>query len=213
MGEGPLVLMMNGDLVWRVDEVTAPNHLSILSVEEARDDHLRLPDDTGVEDTRIARLIAAARMDAQFWTGMALGEQTLKYVADRFPLGCEWLTLPYPPVTRIVSVEYIGTDGVLTDAGSPAPFEESLPSGPNPMRARLRPVYGTNWPTTQASLDAVQVTYEAGFTGQNVPASIIEGMLLVIGELYKQRSESVHALNQNPAVIRARNLWSRLKRY
>ena len=205
---------MNWDLVWRVDEVTAPSPLSILTVDEVRDEHLRLPDDTGIEDNRIARLIAAARMDAQFYSGLAIGAQTLKYVADRFPCGTDWLTLPFPPVTDVVSVEYIDGNGDLVDSGSPLPFEVSMPSGPSPRRGRVRPNFGTSWPSTLSPrLDAVQVTYEAGFTGANVPASIIEGMLLVIGELYKQRSESVHALNQNPAVIRARNLWSRLKRY
>lgn len=202
------------DLVWRVDEVSAPNALTVLGVDEVRDDVLLLPEGSPVE-TYVARIIRAAAQDAQLYTGLAIGTQTLKYVADRFPSDAEWLELPYPPVTAITAVEYVDEAGDLVPwSASPQPWEESLPTGPNPRRARIRPLSGTSWPTTQAQrMDAVQVTFTAGFTAQNVPASVVQGMFLVIGELFKQRSESVHALNQSPAVIRARNLWSRLKKY
>ena len=77
----------------------------------------------------------------------------------------------------------------------------------------VTPVYNTCWPQARCEVGAVVVTYDAGYvdeaspTQAQIPEDIQQGQLIVIGELYKQRSESVHAGNQNPALIRARDLW------
>jgi hypothetical protein len=47
----------------------------------------------------------------------------------------------------------------------------------------------------------------------SIPEDILHGQLLVIGEMYKLRSLSVHAFNQAPAVLQARNLWNAYRVY
>lgn len=197
--------------VTHLELVEAPDPLALLDVEWVRDHHLKSVNGE-VEDSYIRQLIATAYRRAERVTRCLLAPQRVTAVYDRFPAqGCD-LVIPVAPVRAIVSITYIDEDGVTQNwDGSPAPYDLSLPSGPKPKRASLRPVYDTEWPTTRSQRDAVRVTVDAGFSVEDeehmIPEDILHGMLLVVGEFYKQRSESVHAFNQNPALIRARDMW------
>lgn len=197
---------------WRVDSETNPINVPLLiSAQEVLDDHLRSPS-TQFELGYVERLIRTAQEDAQRFTQLAIGEQALVLVADTVPAVGD-LILPFPPVTAVTGFTYLDDDGVeQTWGGSPLPYETSLPTGPKPRAGRLRPASGESWPSTSGAMDSVRVAYTAGFTEETVPSLIIQGMLLIVGELYKQRSESVHASN-SPALVRARSLWARLKVY
>lgn len=189
------------ELVTASDEQT-------LTLAFVRDQHLRSPNGTA-EDAYIKSLIATSQRLAERITRRSLLTQTWDYVLDAFPCGTASIVIPRPPIQSVTSVTYIDADGVeQTWGGSPLSYDVSIPSGPTAGYARIAPAYGQTWPVARTQMDAVRVRFVAGWEDvENVPEDIIHGQLLVIGELYKQRSESVHAFNQNPALIRARDLW------
>lgn len=193
------------DVAWHLELVEPPETDSLLDLDIVRDQHLRSPNGT-LEDTYIEGLIKTAYRMAERTTRRALAPQTWALVLDRFP--CGEIVLPRAPLLVVDSVAYVDLNGEAQElGGSPAAYQVVAPSGPQAGRGRIRPAYGTSWPSTRAIAEAVTATFQAGYEDGTVPEDITHGMLLVIGELYKQRSESVHAFNQNPALIRARDLW------
>lgn len=202
---------------WFVEQLSAPDLTADpLMLEAVRDDHLRSPNGTA-EDDYIARLMVTSLRMAERVTNRSLLPTSRRQVMDRFPYE---IVLQHPPLTAVQSIVYVDTDGVeqTIAGGSPEQFWMSAPLGPKAPKGRLRPLYGTCWPSTRCQPDAVRVTYTAGYPlvdppeladvqVADVPEDITHGRLLVIAELYKQRSESVHTFNQNPALIRARDLW------
>lgn len=198
-----------GGVQWHLELVSGPS-TEPLEVADVRDNHLRSPNGTA-EDSYIADLIAASRRMAERVTRRALISQDWKQVGSGFPCGC--ISVALPPLIDVTGLSYVDTDGVPQTMTVTTDYVVSKPSGPTAGRAEIAPAYGTVWPTTRCQLDAVTVEFTAGYlteaspeTGE-IPADILHGMKLVIGEWYKQRSESVHAPNQSPALIRARDLW------
>lgn len=174
--------------------------------------HLRVTHD--VEDAYITRLIRTSYRRAERVTLRAFIPQQRVLVLPGFPCGA--IVLPHPPCLSVDDVTYIDANGQeQTLSGSPAAYDVSLPSGPTAARAQIAPVYGTTWPTTRSQLDAVRVTFTAGYplmgspAVAEIPEDILHGRLLVIAEMYKQRTESItgQGLTTNPAVLRARELW------
>jgi len=182
-----------------------------LTLAFVRDHHLRCANGTA-EDDYVESLMAASRQAFEDFTGRALLPQTLTLSLERFPRGACAIVLPRPPLIEVTSITYVDDDGV-TQTLDTSSYIVSRPTGPRARYGWITPAYNETWPSTRVQPGAVTVTYRAGYpsTGSpatvDVPEPITHGRLLVIGELYKQRSESVHAYNQNPALIRARSLW------
>jgi uncharacterized phiE125 gp8 family phage protein len=189
-------------------ELVEPSLTEPLVAATVLSDHLRSPNGTAETDY-VTALIKVARRMAERTTRRALMRQTWRLVLDRFPVGLCPMVIPRPPLVGIERIEYLDVDGVTQEwGGSPAPYDVSAPIGPAATPARVRPVYGTCWPVARCQMDAVTVTFTAGYPENQIPEDILHGMLLVIAELYKQRSLSVHAPNQNKALIQAENLWA-----
>lgn len=196
---------------WHLEQLEAPDLTTDpLLIEAVRDDHLRAPNGTA-EDDYIAGLMATSLRMAERVTNRSLLPTSWRQVMDRFPYE---IVLQRPPLMTVTSIVYVDPDGVeqTLAGGSPEAFWVSAPLGPKAPKGRLRPLYGTSWPATRCQPDAVRVTFTGGYPLgadgiADIPEDITHGRLLVIGELYKQRSESVHAFNQNPALIRARDLF------
>jgi len=210
------------DVPWHF-ELLAPPTQEPVTVAVVRDDHLKSPNGS-LEDAYIARLILVARRMAERTTRRALMPQAGSVVLDRFPSG--EIVLPWPPLQRVESITYVDTAGVEQTLAAEA-YQVSAPQGPTAPRGRIWPAYGTTWPSTRSQMDAVVVSFDMGYPltdpgsppssppeepQPTTPDDIVHGMLLVIGELYKQRSESVHT-TQTPAVIRARDLWMSYRVY
>lgn len=198
---------------WFLEQLEAPDLTKDpLLLETVRDDHLRSPNGPA-EDDYITRLMATSLRMAERVTNRSLLPTSLRQVMDRFP----WeIVLQHPPLMTVENIVYVDPDGVERTlvGGSPEAFWMSAPLGPKAPKGRLRPLYGTCWPSTRCQPDAVRVTFTGGYpligTGSNevadIPEDITHGRLLVISELYKQRSESV-PIALSPALIRARDLW------
>lgn len=188
-----------------------PPALEPLSMTAVRDHHLRVSNGTA-EDAYINRLIKATRRSGESFTRRSWMPQTWEQAMDRFPNGP--IYVQRPPLISITSIAYLDVDGAPQTLSASA-YKVSQ-SGRENRYSRIAPVYGTVWPVARCEMDAVVITFEAGYvdTGSpavaDVPEDLTHGQLLVIGELYKQRSDSVNAFSQQqPAMIRARDLWAR----
>lgn len=157
----------------------------ILSVQPAQEPvdldtakaHLRIDGDD--DDAMLMSLITAARMMAEQITGRALITQTWLYKINEWPTGS--LVLPKPPVQSVTSISYIDSagDSQVWDSANYEVFLDDL-------CPRVAPVYGGTWPTPQPQIDAITVTYVAGYglTGLAVPEPINQAILLMIDRLY-----------------------------
>lgn len=211
MGATPLAVARFWDdgVCWFLEQLTTPDITADpLTLESVRDDHLRSPNGNE-EDDYITRLMVTSLRMAERVTNRSLLPTSRRQVMDRFPYE---IVLQHPPLIDVDNIVYVDLNGVeqTIAGGSPAAFWMSAPLGPRAPKGRLRPLYGTCWPSTRCQPDAVRVTYSAGYPliddVADIPEDITHGRLLVIAELYKQRSESVPVV-LSPALIRARNLW------
>jgi uncharacterized phiE125 gp8 family phage protein len=173
-----------------------------------RDFHLRVTNDD-VEDAYLDRLISVARRQGESFTGRAWMPQTWAMILPAFP---RVIRIPKPPLIDLVSITYFDGDDMSQTVDS-STYRVSRPSGPLAKGGTVTPV--DTWPTTATRPDAVRVTFEAGYVdgssppGIDVPEDLVHGMLLIIGELYKQRSVSVTLGfgSQSAALISAQHLW------
>lgn len=192
-------------------ELVSPPATEPVSLEFVRDEFLRTANDDA-EDAYIKHLITVTRRAGERTTRRAFIDQRWELVMDRFP--SRQIELPRPPGIEVVEITY------LDDAGdeqtwSPSEYRISRPIGPTAGKTVIRPVYNGFWPQHRVDLDSVRVTYRAGYvkntspTDPDVPEDIIEGMLRMIGELYKRRSESMEMIGGQvtPAIIRALDFW------
>lgn len=167
-----------------------------ITLAEAKN-HLRL--DETADDALVAALIAAARQQAEAHTGRAFVTQTWELTADRFPWFCgnrwtfdgraidrETIRLPLGTLAAdSVEITYVDTDGA-TQTLAAARYQVDAASEP----ARLVPAYATCWPATRCQTpNAVTVAFTAGYgTAADVPQSIKQAMLLLIGHWYEVRT-------------------------
>lgn len=192
---------------WKSFPSIQPTRLPF-DVEYVRRAVLRAADVT-VEDDWIEALIAASTGAAQDATERALEPQTWQMVLSGLPASGRIL-IPRPPLIGVTSLVYRDADGVETDAGSPLPFEV-VPSG-HSTKGELRLPSGESWPTTAVRGDAVTITFECGYEDQRDPTYMLikAGIALMIGELYKQRTLSVHAVHNTPSVLQVERFWKKV---
>jgi hypothetical protein len=144
---------------------------------------------------------------------------TREMVLSRFP--CWQIEVPWPPLITVESIEYTDTDGTDQTLATSA-YQASAPIGPTCRKGAIIPARDTTWPTIDAqAIDPVRITFRCGYVDggspeqANVPEDLLHGQLLVIGEMYKQRSESVigFGVSVNPAIVRARDIWREYRVY
>lgn len=197
---------------WHLERLEAPDMgYDALVLAEIRDQHIKAGD--GQDDWLYKAWLVTYRR-AEMVMRRPLIPQTWALVMDRFPR-CGPIVVPKSPLLGVTAIEYVDADGaVQTLTGSPADFTVIAPNGPNPKRGEIHPLYDETWPSTRAVPDAVTVTFTCGYPltltspqVADVPEDITHARLLLLGELYKQRSLSVHAFNQNPSIVQADTIW------
>jgi len=155
--------------------------------------HLRVTDTA--EDDLISALITTAREYCEKFTGRSLAEQTVEYYLDRFPCADE-INLPMPPLQSVTSVKYTDSDGIETTMPTDAYLVDAVAG-----RVVL-PYYGV-WPSfTPYTVNPVKIRYVAGYT-TDVPKSIKQAMLLLIGHWYMNREATGDATGQIAFAVRA----------
>jgi uncharacterized phiE125 gp8 family phage protein len=141
--------------------------------------HLRLDGDD--ENELLDALITAARDVCETATHRAFITQTLELGLDCFP--CE-ISVPRPKLQSVTSVKYLDTNGTLQTLAS---TEYTVDASSEP--GRIKPAYGKYWPVTRKELNAVRISFKAGFgdDAEDVPATIRQAMLMLIAHLYENR--------------------------
>jgi uncharacterized phiE125 gp8 family phage protein len=113
------------------------------------------------------------------------------------------ILVPRPPLISVSSITYVDGNGT-TQTLSAAAYKVDTDSEPG----RITPAYGYCWPTTRAEINAIAITYVAGYaTRAAVPASIKQAMLLLIGHWYENR-EAVGQVGGTVAMAVESLLWS-----
>ncbi len=195
-----------------VKVITAPT-VEPISLEQAKA-HLRV--DTTDQDDLIEALITAAREKVEDETGRALITQTLEIALDYFvePPDLRWVTYPYltpvkalrlprPPLIALKQVSYYNGDGNIImlhdEVGSPTVVSD-LVVDTYSCPGRLVPASGGNWPAVQDRANAVTIRYTAGYgdDGEDVPMTIRQAMLLLIGHYHDNPSSVGDSMAEIP---------------
>lgn len=175
--------------------VITPATLKALTVQEVKD-YLRV--DSDAEDTLLEVLIDAATEMAESYLGRFLLTTVIEEFYDFFPVYSTGVDpfrgdrniifLSRGPVQSVAHVKYIDGNGDEQTVTA-SDYRSDLISEP----ARIMPEHG--WYGTKDTVNAVIIRYTCGYTqASDVPANIKMAMLLMIGEMYEKRMDSVHRL-------------------
>ncbi|WIW88966.1 head-tail connector protein [Sphingobium sp. V4] len=170
----------------RVTVVIPPQ--PVVTWAEAKE-HLRLDSDD--EKVIVEAMIAAAteHLDGPSgYLGRALGLQTLEMFLPSF--GVMSIAFPVLPAVDVVSVEYVDGNGETAILEA----EDFELSG-----SLLRPTWPRSWPSAQwhgCDGEPVRIRYRAGYAVNpdadpvvsNIPAPIRAAILLMVGDLYRNRA-------------------------
>jgi uncharacterized phiE125 gp8 family phage protein len=166
-----------------IDAATEP-----ITTAEAKA-HLRVVSST--DDTLIDGLVKVCRLIAENELRRSLITQTWVRTLDEFPDAIE---LHYPPVIAVTSVKYYDTAGVQQTLD---PSQYSLDYQGEP--GWIVPAYNVTWPDTLQAINAVEVTYTAGYgAATDVPQAIKAWILLQVGHLYENREATVPGVSITP---------------
>lgn len=137
------------------------------------------------DDTRITNLIVAARQQAEMVSRRQFITATWELKLDDFPLGEDYIKLPYPPLQSVTSIAYIDADGVSQTLASSV-YDVDTHREPG----RITLAYNQSWPTIRDQENAVTVTFKAGYgdAAGDVPDAVKEAIKLYIEDLYDGRS-------------------------
>lgn len=177
---------MNAQKTIQVVTPPASEPLTLAEVKE----FLRV--DHSDDDATLAIFIAAARQLCESYTRLALLPTTFEEYFDDFPQYTgtykDEIRLSRSPVSAVTYVKYIdGNETTITASASD--YKTDLISQP----ARISPDNG--WFGTHETINAVFIRYVAGYANAaSVPAPLKHGMLLVIGDMYENRTDSVKRL-------------------
>ena len=123
-------------------------------------------------DSLITTMIAAARAQAETYTGRALITRTLDLRLDAWPGSGTWFTraaltvppvreqgiwIPRPPLRSITSITYIDQNGA-TQTWSSSLYTVDAQTEPG----RIEPAYGEVWPVIREQMNAIKVRFVCG---------------------------------------------------
>jgi uncharacterized phiE125 gp8 family phage protein len=150
--------------------------------------YLRVTEINGGDDQYLLEsLLKAARQHldgADGYLSRAFITQTWDLTLDRFPYGRTPILLPLCPVQSVTSVSYLDATGA-SQTWTNTLYALDRISEP----ARLSPIYGGTYPTTQAVANAVTVRFVAGYgaRGDLVPEPIRLAIMALAAHWYENR--------------------------
>lgn len=154
------------------------------------------------QDTIIAAQINGATRHAEDWMQRALVTQTWQIGFDSFPFGFfsipdtpQIIELPYSKLISLEEVKVFFEDG--TDDDTLASIFD-LDKNSEPARIILKP--SKNWPSGLRQIDAVNITYKAGFgLASAVPQAIKDAIHYLVADRFENReSYRKEAVNKIP---------------
>ena len=192
-------------ITWHTIRTVEPTDLPV-TVDYVQQQVIRVADTTAEQDY-VDQCIRAATQDAELWTHRALQPQTWQQVLSGFPPSGR-IVVQRPPLISIISLQYYDEDNTLQSLAVSPPAFQTIPSGAF-AKAEIRPLPGETFPSTYRRRDAVTVTFRAGYEDEDAGEFelIKVGICLMVGELYKQRTLSVHAVHNTPSVLNVAHFW------
>ena len=165
--------------------ITAPT-VEPVSLTEAKN-HLRV--DISDDDTLIKSKIMAVRQVFEEQYGVAFIDQTWELYMDAFPGGD--LAIPKWPLASVTSIKYTDEDSNQSTVSS----DDYLVDIYNkPGKVVLKS--SASWPSdTLQEVNGVVVRFVAGYgaAGSDVPEPIRQAVLLVVGDAYENREDTIIA--------------------
>lgn len=144
--------------------------------------HCRIDADFTDDDTYLDALVTAARTMCEREIGQAFVSQTWKMSIDWFP---DWeIRIPIVPLVSVSSIVYTDIDGA-NQTLSAASYEVDVASQPG----RITPAYGESWPAVRNVINAVRITFIAGYT--TVPETVKLAIKLLVGQWYENREQII----------------------
>ena len=153
------------------------------------DAKLHLRAEGTADDATITRHIKVARRQVEAYTNRALITQTWVSKLNAFPgSDSDRLVMPKPPLQSVTTLKYYDTSG---DQQTWDSDEYTVVISEEP--GYIIPAYGYAWPSTRDQVEAVEITWKAGYgaAGTNVPDDIVQAMYMLIGHWYENREEVV----------------------
>ncbi len=203
---------------WYSDQIEIPETEPV-TLEYLRDQHIRITNGTA-EDERIMRALRAAVEQCEQYTKRVLVPQTWAQVMSRFPFGR--IQLDKAPLIEVVSVAYVDEDGAVQTMDE-ADYHVVRKVGPKCRRSLIELLPDGTWPTTRVQLDAVTVTYRAGYVEEvgtspevtNIPEDLLEGICMRAASYYSHRTDSIvgQGFTVQAAIISSKTLWADYRIY
>ena len=163
-------------------------------------DHLQItwPD----EDAYLENFVLpTARQMAETITHRALITQT--YTLKLGSFGTDVIVLPRPPLSSVSSIQYVDNAG-STQTWSAASYTVETPSGERALHATIQPAFNEVYPTTRAIVEAVTITFVAGYgAASSVPKGIKHGILMLAEDLYTSRGGQIVGLMRTASLTTA----------
>lgn len=118
---------------------------------------------------------------------VCLLKQTWQQFYSCFP--DDEIRLPVEPLLEVVSVEYIAAGATTWSTLSSDAWE----SFSDELGGGILPIDGTSWPDTANRVQAVRVTFTAGFGTKvgDVPGNITHAAKLLLGHLFENREATL----------------------
>lgn len=168
----------------RKKKLTAATNLPLTTDEAKAHCRVTFADD----DTLIEQLIHAATDEVETRCQRTLCQTTWALTLDAFPEG--GIKLPMPPILSVSSIVYFDSTGAQLTLN---PADYIVDTASEPGWVWLAP--GKTWPATQDRINAVTVTYTAGYlaggTAQQqrdaVPKDLRAWLLIRVATLYENR--------------------------
>lgn len=153
-----------------------------VSLDEAKDQCSVSSSDSS-HDTKLTRLITAARQAIEAASGLQIITATWDMYLDQWPAQ-GFLELPKSPATAITSITYTDNDGATQTWTS---TNYILSTSRQPARVQL--AYGISWPSARYVADSIRVRFVAGYASASaVPELINSAILMLIDDWFNNRS-------------------------
>jgi uncharacterized phiE125 gp8 family phage protein len=176
--------------------VVTPPAFEAVTLDELKDDRRIEVSD---EDADLARRRETVTKAIEDHTSRSFALRTLKLLLDRFPVRCGGVIRPpRPPLVDVVTLKYYDVNNVLQTL-DPALYEVDAASEPG----RIQPAYLSSWPSTYTRMNAVEITYRAGFaTRGEIPPRVRSAIVLGVADSNEQREITITGtiVDQLPAL-------------
>ena len=135
----------------------------------------------------------------QTWPSMGGLPAGIGFYPGMVPNSTGVIDLPNPPLQSVTALQYVDYSGTLQTV-DPAIYEVSIGTP-----ARVQPEYSHVWPIARPNIDAVQITFVAGYGSDPsaVPAVVMTAMYMLIGHWYEHRAAAAETgLVEAPLAVR-----------